>query len=85
MDKREQTELEKTIIKETLESFSDKVEEKVWDLDISYYEAITAIMEEMEYEPELVAKLLSVALRAKLAMEAEDLNLIPKSGRTRLF
>jgi hypothetical protein len=42
-------------------------------------------MAESGYEEEFTAKLVTQALKTKLALELEDLNLIEKSGRKRLF
>ena len=78
-------EVEKTVIKETSESFSNKVEELVWMEDLSYYAAVLQLMEELEYEPEIVSKLITPTLKARLALELEDINLVKKSGKGRLF
>jgi CRISPR/Cas system type I-B associated protein Csh2 (Cas7 group RAMP superfamily) len=84
MDKNDK-EVEKVVIKETSESFSTRVEELVWKEDISYYEAVTQLMAESEYEPEIVSKLITPTLKSRLALELEDINLIKKSGKGRLF
>lgn len=85
MDEIKEKELEKVVIKETAEEFSDRVEELVWLEDISYYEALIALMAASEYEETHTAKLITPALKTKLALELEDLNLIEKSGKKRLF
>ena len=85
MDEEKKTELEKTVIKQTAEDFSNEVEEKVWMEDITYYEAVVALMEQRDLEPSHVAKLMTAALKSKMALELEDINLIKKSGKGRLF
>jgi len=85
MNEETKTEVEKTVIKQTAEDFSNEIEEKVWMEDVTYYDAIVAIMEERDLEPSHVAKLLTAALKSKMALELEDINLIKKSDRGRLF
>ena len=85
MDEPDKSDLEPIVIKQTPEEFSARVEEYYWMQDVPYYEAITALMEEGELEPAHVAKLLTPALKTKLSLELEDVNLIKKSGRRKLF
>ena len=70
--------IEKAVLKETSITFSNKVEEYVWMMDVSYFESIQAIQAQYEYEPEMVAKLLSKELREKLAYEMSIANLLKK-------
>ena len=78
MDKNE---IEKAIIKETPEEFSNRVEEYVWAHDVSYYEAVSALMEKSEYEPEQVAKMLTAAIKTQLEKEVKTLNLVRKTKK----
>lgn len=71
--------IEKEIIKETVKSFSEKVEEMVYMLDIPYFEAISKLMEDGGFEPEFVAKLVSAEIKVKMAAELEQLSILKKS------
>lgn len=65
---------------ETPETFWKKVDDLVWDQDITYLEATVKIAEDNEYEPERVAKLVAPVLKAKIEEEASSLNLIEKKN-----
>jgi hypothetical protein len=69
------------IIKETAQSFSEKVEDLVWMKDIPYFEAIQILQDENGYEPEYVAKLLTPLLYSKLSEELEKVALVKKTNR----
>lgn len=75
---------EKKVVKETASSFSQKVTELVWKDDVSYFDAITTLMKELDLEPEYVAKLITPELKSEMAIELEKTNLIRKSTTTRL-
>lgn len=75
MDKKE---IEKTILKETQEEFSKKVDDLIWQLDISTYEAVVILMEKNHYEPEVVAKLLTPVLKAQIEQDLKNLHLMKK-------
>ena len=77
--------IEKEIIKETQLSFSKKIENLVWDQDITYFDAINALMKSMDLEPEYVSRLLSPDIKSKLTVEVEELKLIKPSGKDRIF
>lgn len=64
--------------------FSLDIEELVWQNDVSYMDAIIMFCESKGLEVELAAKLISPSLRTKIEIEAEGLNLIPKSNTARL-
>ena len=64
------------VLKDTRESFSKKVEELVWEKDITYLDAIFDIMERQDIEPETMGKLLSKDLYARVEREAEGLSLL---------
>lgn len=68
--------IEKIIVKETRASFSQKIEDIVWDKDISYMEALELHATSSGIEPEKVKRLISKDLLAKLEREAEKLNLL---------
>ena len=72
--------IKKQIIRVTSSDFCKKVEDLVEEKDISYLDAISEIMEEMEYEPEQVAKLISTQIKANIQKEAEDLLLVKKTN-----
>lgn len=65
-------------------AFSQKIEDIVWDKDVSYMEAIAMYCEETGLEIELAAKLVSATLKAKLRVEAEELHYLPTSNTARL-
>lgn len=64
------------VLKETKESFSKKVEDLVWQKDLTYLDAIHELMEQSNIEPEAISKLLSKDLVSKVEREAEDLSLL---------
>ena len=74
--------LSQHVVKETRESFSKQVEEIVWDKDISYLDAVYHLMDLKGLEPEIMGKLLSKDLYAKIEREAEDLSLIKVENKT---
>ena len=69
--------------KEEITDFSLRIEDLVWEKDISYMEAILLYCENTGFEIEVAAKLISSALRSKIKMEAEELNFLPKSWTTK--
>jgi hypothetical protein len=77
--------IEKEVVKETANSFYQKVDDLVWQKDISYYDAVCEIMVKNDYDPEFVAKLVNAELKAKLQIELEQKSLVQKSGTKRLF
>ena len=77
--------LTKEVLKQTAEIFSANVENRVKNENISYYEAITITMNENEYEPEFVAKLLIPALKAKLYEELKNVHLVKPDDKIKLF
>lgn len=74
-------ELEARVIKETPRAFSKQVIDLVWEKDISYFEALNKLMQEKNYEPEYVAKLVTPDLKSFLTEEAGKLALIKKENR----
>ena len=59
-------------------TFSKKVENRVLDTRCGYMEAVNLLCEEMEIEPELVAKYLSKPIVEKIKVEAQKVNLLPR-------
>lgn len=70
--------IEKQVVKETESSFSQAVENRVWEKDISYMEAIVEVMMEKKIEAPQVSKLLSKEIKNILQCEATDLSLLKK-------
>lgn len=70
--------------KDEITEFSISIEELVWEKDVPYMDAIILHCENTGLEIELAAKLISSSLRAKIQMEAEDLNFLPKSNTVKL-
>lgn len=70
--------------KEEVASFSLKIEDLVWEKDVSYMEAIIIYCENSGIEVETAAKLISGVLKSKIKMEAEGLNYLPKSNTMKL-
>ena len=70
--------------KEEIVEFSLKIEEIVWDKDVSYMDAIVLYCEETGFEVELAAKLISNVLKSKIKVEAESLHFLPKSNTAKL-
>lgn len=75
--------MNETLEIESPQVFYQEVEELVWDLDISYIDAVIVYCEKRGLETETVSSLIlkNPNLKSKIAMEAEDLNLIEKSAR----
>jgi len=65
-------------------SFSYKIEQIVYEKDVSYIDAIVMYCQETGFEFELAAKLISESLKSKIKMEAEDLHFLPKSNTAKL-
>jgi hypothetical protein len=64
-------------------TFSEIIEEMVWEKDISYMDAVLKWCEDRGFEPEIGAELVkkSKPLAAKIQNEAEDLRFLPRSAR----
>jgi len=70
--------------KEEITTFSLTIENIVREKQIPYMDAIIQYCHETGLEIELVAKLISGALKSKIKIEAEDLNFLPKSNTHKL-
>lgn len=64
--------------------FSTEIEKIVYDKDVSYMDAVILYCEQTGFEIETSARLISSALRSKIQHEAEELNLIVKTGTNKL-
>lgn len=65
----------------TTSGFSSRVFENVGKYDGSYMQAIVHLAEEMKIDIESIGDVLSPALKANVASEAEDRNLIKKTNK----
>lgn len=70
--------------KEEITKFSLKIEHLTIEKNISYMEAVLFHCETTGIELELGAKLISGVLKAKIQIEAESLNYLPKSNTIKL-
>jgi hypothetical protein len=70
--------------KDEITEFSLKIEELVWEKDVSYMDAIILYCEQTGFELELAAKLISGVLKSKIKLEAEELHFLPKSNTAKL-
>lgn len=69
---------------EDINKFSMAIEEMVYMKDIPYIDAICLFCEEHNLELETAGKLVSGVLKAKIQIEAEDLNFLKKSNTSKL-
>lgn len=70
--------------KDEIAEFSLKIEDLVWEKDVSYMEAIILYCEQTGFELEVAAKLISGSLKSKIKMEAEELHFLPRSNTVKL-
>lgn len=59
--------------------FNKHVEEYKIKADCSYIDAILALCENHNIEPDTVGNLISQPIREKLQLEGQELNILPKS------
>ena len=62
-------------------TFSKKVEDRVLKTGNGYMETINLLCDEMSIEPELAAKYLSKPIIEKIRVEAENINLLPRTPK----
>ena len=62
-------------------TFSKPVEDRVLNTGEGYMESINNLCEEIGVEPELVAKYLSKPIIERIRVEAEEINLMPKTPK----
>ena len=56
------------------------IEQIVRDTELSYMEAVLDYAKNSEIEPEAMAKMLNQSVKDKIEVEAQDLNMLKKSG-----
>ena len=71
--------LEEILVKENKETLGYKIEEKVWEHDVSFLEAIVMIAEENDYELDMLVNKIPDYIKVMLEKEGRDLHLLPKS------
>jgi hypothetical protein len=57
------------------------IEQVVKDKKLSYMEAVLNYAENSEIEPEAMAKMLNQSIKDKIEVEAQNLNMLKKSGQ----
>ena len=57
------------------------IEQIVKDTELSYMEAVLDYAKNSEIEPEAMAKMLNQSLKDKIEVEAQNLNMLKKSGQ----
>ena len=67
--------------KQEMVQFADKIEKIVKELNINYIDAIILYCDQTGLELEVAGTLVNGSLKSKIKRDAEDLNLIAKSGR----
>jgi hypothetical protein len=70
--------------KDEIHTFSLSIESLVKEKSIPYMDAIILYCEKTGLEIEIASKLISGALKAKIKIEAEELNFLPKSKTIKL-
>ena len=70
--------------KDEITTFSLSIETVAAEKNLPYMDAVIHHCERTGLEIELAAKLISGALKAKIKMEAEELNFLPKSNTHKL-
>lgn len=65
------------------ETFLEEIEDIVWELDCNYIDAIIEWCARQNAEVESIGELIkkNPVLKAKILMDAEDLNFMPKQPR----
>ena len=57
------------------------IEQMVKDTELSYMDAVLDYAKNSEIEPEAMAKMLNQSLKDKIEVEAQNLNMLKKSGQ----
>jgi len=65
---------------EGIVDFSYEIEKLVLNKSLSYIDAVIYYCEKNDLEVEVIAKMVTGALKSKIKLEAEDLNFLPKSN-----
>ena len=64
--------------------FSYEIEKLVHNKSLSYIDAVFDYCETNNLEIEVIAKIITGALKSKIKIEAEELHLLPKSNTAKL-
>lgn len=67
--------------REEMKKFAREIEMIVAETDYNHFEAITEYCSRTGMEIEVAATLINNNLKSKIQMDAQDLNLLPKSSR----
>jgi hypothetical protein len=70
--------------KDEMNNFSIAIETVAKNKQISYMDSIIEYCSDTGLEIEVAAKLISSSLKAKIKLEAEELNFLPKSNTAKL-
>ena len=57
------------------------IEQMVKDTELSYMDAVLDYAKNSEIEPEVMAKMLNQSIKDKIEVEAQNLNMLKKSGQ----
>ena len=68
-------------LQENMEDFFQEIENRVYQHDIGWLEAILEYCEDTGLEPDRESKLVSPNLKSKLELEAKSLNFIKNSSK----
>jgi len=68
-------------ILELQKRFAEEVEKIAKKKDVSYIDAVIEVCEKFGVDPASVGKLIPKNMKAKLKVEGQDLNLIPKDKK----
>ena len=69
---------------EGIVDFSYEIEKLVLNKSLSYIDAVVYYCEKNDLEVEVIAKMVTGALKSKIKLEAEDRNFLPKSNTAKL-
>lgn len=69
---------------EEIIQFSEAIENRVREKNLTYMEAICSYCEETNFEVEQAASLLTYTIKEKIQREAEGLHYLPKPKTTKL-
>jgi translation initiation factor 2 beta subunit (eIF-2beta)/eIF-5 len=73
------------IVSETADSFSQKIEEYVWEHDVSYMDAMLELAKKLNYDETVIKSLLTPEILTHIQHDAEKLNIIKSKKSKKLF
>lgn len=73
------------IVSETAETFSNKIEEYVWQHDVSYLDAMMELAKTHNYDETIIKSLLTSEIMAHISHDAEKINIIKTKKSKKLF